>query len=120
MDFEDASAGLAAINLPKDIDGTVRHDNTRVVHQDETFGTMALRLAALYMGRDEADLRKEVLARAGSVHPALPGDSFLIHYRAPISRGFTRIPYYQALEGSFDPSLVAGKIALIGATASVA
>ncbi|HUS81045.1 MAG TPA: adenylate/guanylate cyclase domain-containing protein, partial [Armatimonadota bacterium] len=116
-DFEDAALGLAAINLPKDLDGTVRRCITQVVHQDEFYPTMAVRLAALYTGREVSDVRKEVLARSGSGHPGLPADSFLIRFRAPIGRGFARIPYYQALEGYFDPAAVAGKIVFIGASA---
>ncbi len=118
-DFEDAAAGLGGINLPKDIDGTVRRGTTHITHQDERFPTMAVAVTALYTGRDTGEVTREVLEGSGAGHPALTADSFLIRYRAPIGRGFARIPYYQALEGSFDPAQVAGKIVLIGASAEV-
>jgi len=116
-DFADAAAGLGCVNLPKDIDGAVRRDTTHITHQDASFPTMAVAVAALYTGRDESDVRRAVLTNSGAGHPALAADSFLIRYRAPIGQGFAHISYHQAFAGDFNSAQVAGKIVLIGASA---
>jgi len=117
VEFETAALALGAVNLPTDLDGTARRYLTSVIHQDVPYPSMAVRLAALYGGEDPAALEARVLAAARSDHPALPATDFLVHYRGPVSRGFTRIPYHRALSGDFDPADVAGKIVLIGAGA---
>lgn len=116
-EFEEAAWALGAVNLPKDLDGVARRYLTAVTHQDVVWPSMAVLLVALYRGIDAGELADQVLAAAHSDHPALPAEDFLINFRAPISLGFARIPYYRALSGDFDPALVAGKIVLLGATA---
>ncbi len=116
-DFEDAALTLAAVNLPEDLDGTIRRCDTWVSHQDESFPTMALALAALYNNQNPQQLAQQVLSQARTGHPALTGEDFLISYRAPVGLGFSRIPYYRVLEDDFDAGQVAGKIVLIGPTA---
>lgn len=116
-DFEEAALALAAVNLPRDLDGTARRYLTSVTHQDVVWPSIALRLVSVHQGLDPEALAREVLAAARSDHQALPAEDFLINYRAPVGRGFTRIPYYRVLSGDFDPAQVAGKIVLLGASA---
>jgi len=123
-EFEEAALGLAAVNVPEDIDGSVRRYWTSIVHQDETFPTMAIALASLYRQDDTLKVADGALSQGHAKHPALASDSFLIRYRAPIGLGFERIPYHRVLangflEDEFYRSKVAGKIVLIGATASL-
>ncbi len=115
--FADAAVGLGGANLPKDIDGTVRLGQTHVTAQGASFPTMAVAVAALYIDRDEGDIRRDVMTNCGAGHPALAADSFFIRYRAPIGQGFAHISYHQAFAGDFDRAQVAGKVVLIGATA---
>ncbi len=116
-EFETAAAALGAVNLPFDFDGTARRYLTSVTHQDAHWPTMAMRLVALSTDVDPQALARDVLQAAASDHPALPAEDFLIHYRAPVGCGFTRIPYHRVLSGDFEPALVRGKIVLVGASA---
>jgi len=116
-EFEAAALALGAVNLPKDLDGTARRYLTSVTHQDVMWPSMAVRLAALRTGLQAEALADRVVVEAHSNHPALPANDFLVNYRAPVSLGFTRIPYHRVLSGEFDPGQVAGKIVLLGASA---
>ena len=116
-DFEDAALALACVDLHKDLDEVVRQFQTKVTHQSEVIPTVALQLAGLYRGQDPATLGEKMLTLGRGGHPALGAQSFLVNYRASVGVGFKRIPYYQVLEGSFDPDAVRGKIVLVGGTA---
>ncbi len=116
-DFEEAALALSSVNLSKDLDGVARRYLTSVTHQDVVWPSTALRLVSIHQRLDPEVLEREVLTAARSDHPALPADDFLINYRAPVGRGFGRIPYYRALSGEFDHAQVRGKIVLLGATA---
>jgi adenylate cyclase len=117
-DFEDAALALGSVSVINDFDGTVRRYLTSLTHQDETFPSMAVGLVAQVTGRNTSDVIEETLAVARSAQPSLPADGdYLINFRAPIGQGFSRIPFWRALEDDFDPATVAGRIVLIGATA---
>jgi adenylate cyclase len=118
-DLEDAALGVACVNLPRDLDGIIRRYWASYTHQGEVIPTLAFYLASLYRNEDLAALTRRIMARGRSDYPLLGGQSFFIHYRAPIGVGFTRIPYYRVMTGDFDPALVRGKIVLVGATASL-
>lgn len=117
-DFEEAALGLGAVNLPKDFDGTARRYLTALRHQEESFPSMALAVVGRFTGESPETLARRVLRTARSDHPALPARrDYLINFHAPIGQGFEQIPFWRALEGEFDTSLVAGRIVLIGASA---
>jgi len=114
--FEEAAYGMGMVNMPKDLDGTVRRCWMRRTYQDEPWPTMPLLLAAEFLGTEPSAQMEKVreAARANSAY--LHGDSFAIAYRGRPGVGIKRIPYWQVLAGQFDPAKIAGKIVLIGAT----
>jgi len=114
--FEEAAYGMGVVNMPKDLDGTVRRCWMQRTYQDESWPTMPLLLAAEFLGTEASAQMQKVENAAGVDSVSLHGDSFAIAYRGRPGVGIKRIPYWQVLAGQFDPAQIAGKIVLIGAT----
>ena len=125
-EFEEAAAGVALVNVPKDpLDDVVRASWALRSFQDEPLATLPIVLAAEWTGTSHLALSAQALRDARGWHPSCltkQGQTFLVSYRAPVGLGFSQIPYYQVLEADRETHLsekVKGKIVLIGPTAQV-
>ncbi len=115
--FEDAARAISIVNIPKDVDGTIRRCFLDRTYQEDRYFSMPLMLSAIYLGRDPAKVVSDAASGLGSRR----SDGFLISCRGRPGVGFRQIPYYQVLRKELTPDLarqVRGKIVLVGATAN--
>jgi class 3 adenylate cyclase len=127
-----AGAIPAVANLITGDDGRVRHIPTVVLDgqggvrglegfvRQEALPSMAL--AAAYGGRDVPQpipLEGDNLDVLGVSVPLEEGQTMRINYVGGSDR-FTTIPFNDALDGTFDPSLVEGHVVIVGLLASAA
>jgi adenylate cyclase len=121
-------------DVPVDSDGTVRRGLLFVDDGKNTYYSLALRVALLYLGAHQVpisgDPENPSYIRFGhtTIRPFAPNDGsyvradaggyqFLLDYREPPG-AFPAITLSQLLSGEFDPAILKGKIALIGVTAA--
>ncbi len=100
-----AATPFGFVNLSTDEDGFVRSGEIRRPYQGGVQSSFDLHLY-------------ELAVKAGiPSKPLSPDPAVFINYRGP-RRTFPVIPYYQVLNGEVEPQAFAGKIVLVGATAS--
>jgi adenylate cyclase len=121
--FVSAGATVAAANLLSDDDGRVR-TLPLAIHDPDGNELPSMSLAATYMqfGRDVPDpipFEDGELELFGRTVPLEEGDVMRINYVGGLDR-FAFLQFEDAFDGNFDPSIVDGKIVLIGLVATAA
>jgi serine/threonine-protein kinase len=115
-----AAWGLGQINTWQDLDGKVRRDPLAVRFEGEYYPSMALQLArcALKLNRTQVKIDpNRGIMMGSSVVPCDDAGLLSIDYRGPA--GTTRsISASKVLEGQADKNEIAGKVVIVGVTAS--
>lgn len=111
--------GLGSINMFPDWDGTLRWEPMVIAYKDAIYPSVNLKAASVYLGvpNDKVILKATEGIQLGNRY--IPTDRFgrtLINYYGPEGT-FKHIPISDIIERRADPSLLKGKIVLIGATA---
>jgi len=111
--------GLGSINMFPDWDGTLRWEPMVIGYGNALYPSINLKAASAYLGipGDKVVLRATEGIRLGKRF--IPTDRFgrtLINYYGPEGT-FRHIPISDIIDGRVDPSLLRGKIVLVGATA---
>ena len=118
---------LAHVNLPPDGDGRVRTVPVQISDRDgNSYPSAALASVYLQFGRDVPSplpLEGDELDLFGRTAPLEAGAEFRVNYVGParpaVNGGsFLALPFEDVRTGNFDPSLVEGKIVIVGALAA--
>ncbi len=120
--FQDVARTIGMANVPIDIDNVVRRAWLGVEHQEQSYPTLGVQVAAEVLGVTAGELQNRIRQNVNPRALAPQQESFLIDFRGPVDQAFTRIPYYQVLwaeEPDTDLAPVAGKLVFIGGTAEI-
>ena len=120
-------ATLAHVNLPPDGDGRVRTVPAQISDTDgNTYSAASVAAVYRQFGRDAPvplSIEGGELDLFGRTAPLEDGAAFRINYAGPArpqgqGGSFLALPFDEVRTGDFDPSLVAGKIVIVGAMAA--
>ena len=114
----EAAAGLGHVNIIYDLDGAPRYDYLAVPFNGDFQPSMAVRVAAAYLGVPWSDvglaLGAGVTVGALSI-PTNRAMRLLVNYRGP--RGtMPTFSFIDLIEGRLPPDKLAGRIVLVGAS----
>lgn len=121
--FEEAchnAKGTGHVNSWQDVDGRLRRDPLVIRHAGEYFPSLSLQLARAALGLHRTQVKLDpghgVIFPAATI-PTDAGGLFLIDYRGPAGT-VPSISAARVLEGKVEPSAIAGKVVVVGVSAS--
>jgi len=118
--LSEAAAGLGHVNLKYDMDGKVRREQIFYNYQGIFIPCFSLRLAALYHGVSNEQIRA-VVGNSVSVNlldiPLTPESDFLVSFRGAAG-AFRRYSFYDVLNDKIPQSVFRDRIVLITPSAA--
>ncbi len=116
----EGAAGLGHITMIPDSDGVLRWEIMAIRYNNEFYPSIDLQAARLFYGLPQEALIVDAARGIQMGNTFIPTDLWhraLIHYYGPANT-FPRISVADLLERKVKPSLLKGKIVLLGATAT--
>ena len=117
--FHESAAGAGFLNAHFDLDGVVRHAPLIMRCGEDLYPSLPLAVVEAAVGKRSMvigdPLGIQDIALAGSSFPTDEGGRILINYRGP-AETFLHVPAIDVLRGEVAPEVLAGHIALVGAT----
>lgn len=117
--FHASAYGAGFLNAHFDLDGVVRHAPLVMRCGDDLYPSLPLALVEAAVGKrsmvvgDPLGVQDVILA--GSAFPTDEGGRILVNYRGP-AKTFLHLPAIDVLRGEIPGEVLAGRIALVGAT----